>query len=222
MTELSSYCYKVMPFGLKNVGATYQRLMDRILAPMIGRNVQAYMDDMVITSEEKDQHIADLEELLTMIAKYNLKLNPKKCVFWVEVGKFLGFLLTKRGINANLDKCVAIIGMKSPVSVKEVQQLTRRMAALSRFLSASGDKGYIYFQCLKKNNCFIWTGECEEAFIRLKEYLASPPALCKPLSDTPLRLYFAVTDWVISSVIVQEQDRVQKPIYFVSKVMQGP
>ena len=104
MTKLSYYCYKVMPFGLKNANATYQRLMDRVLAPMIGRNVQAYVDDMVLTSQVKDQHVADLEELFTMIAKYKLKLNPKKCVFGIEAGKFLGFLLTKRGIEATVDR----------------------------------------------------------------------------------------------------------------------
>jgi len=98
MTELSCYCYKVMFFGLKNAGATYQRLMDRVLAPMIGRNVQAYVDDMVVTSQVKDQHVVDLEELFTTIAKYRLKLNLEKCVFGVEAGRFLGFLLTERGI----------------------------------------------------------------------------------------------------------------------------
>jgi len=145
MAELSSYCYKVMPFGLKNADATYQRLMERILAPMIGQNVQAYMDDMVVTLAEKDQHVADLEELFITIVKYNLKLNPKKCVFGVEAGKFLGFLLTEREIEANLDKCATIIGMRSHATVKEVQQLTGWMVTLSRFLSRAGDKGYLYF-----------------------------------------------------------------------------
>jgi len=145
MAEFANYCYKIMSFSLKNVGATYQRLMDRILAPMLGRNVHPYVDNMVVTSEEKDQYIADIEELFTTIAKYNLKLNPEKYVLGVEVGKFLGCLLTKRVIEANPDKCVAIIGMRSPANGKEVQQLTGRMAALSRFLSASGDKGYPYF-----------------------------------------------------------------------------
>jgi len=121
MTELSCYCYIVMPFGLKNAGATYQRLMDRVLAPMIGRNVQAYVDDMVVTLQVKDQHVADLEELFTTIAKYRPKLNPEKCVFGVEAGKFLGFLLTERGIEANPKKCAAILAMRSPISVKEVQ-----------------------------------------------------------------------------------------------------
>ena len=83
--------------------------------------MQAYVDDMVVTSQVKDQHVADLEELFTTIAKYRLKLNPKKCVFRVEAGKLLGFLLTKRGIEANPEKCAAILAMRSPVSVKEVQ-----------------------------------------------------------------------------------------------------
>ena len=134
MTERSCYCYKVMPFGLKNAGATYQRLMDRVLAPMLGRNVQAYVDDMVVTSQEKSKHVADLEELFTTIAKFKLKLNPEKCIFGVEARKFLGFLLTERGIEANPDKCAAILAMRSPATVKEVQQLTGRMAALSRFV----------------------------------------------------------------------------------------
>jgi len=120
MTELSSYFYKIMPFGLKNAGATYQRLMDRVLAPMIARNVKAYVDDMVVTFHKKDQHVADLEELFTTIAKYKLKLTPEKCIFGVEAGKFLGFLLTERGVLANPKKCATIIGMKSPTSVKEV------------------------------------------------------------------------------------------------------
>ena len=108
MTETCCYCYKVMSSGLKNAGATYQRLMDRILAPMLGRNVQAYVDDMVVTSQERGRHTIDLEELFATIAKYRVKLNPEKCVFGVEAGKFLGFLLTKRGIEANPDKCATI------------------------------------------------------------------------------------------------------------------
>jgi len=163
-----------------------------------------------------------MEELFATIAKYRIKLNPEKCVFRVEAGKFLGFMLTGRGIEANPDKCAAIIAMRSPTSVKEVQQLTRRMAALSRFVSTGGDKGHPYFQCLKKNSCLVWTEECETTFLRLKEYLATPPMLCKPQAGVPLRLYFTVKKWAISFVLVQEQDQVQKPIYFVSKALQGP
>jgi len=111
--------------------------------------------------------------------------------------------------------------MRSPTSVKEVQQLTGRMAALSIFVSAGGIKGHHYFQCLERNSRFAWTDECEAAFLKLKEYLATPPVLCKPQVGVPLHLYFAVTEWAISSVLVQEQDQVQRPIYFVSKALQG-
>ncbi|XP_068476954.1 uncharacterized protein [Phaseolus vulgaris] len=97
------------------------------------RNVYAYVDDMVVVSKERMRHVADLEELFVTISKYRLKLNPEKCVFGVEAGKFLGFMLTERGIEANPDKCAAIIAMRSPTSVKEVQQLMGRMAALSSF-----------------------------------------------------------------------------------------
>ena len=121
--------------------------------------------------------------------------------------------------EANPDNCATIIGMWSPTSVKEVHQLTGCMASLFRFLSAGGDKGYSYFHCLKKNNRFVWTRECEKAFTRLKENLASPPVLSKPLSGTPLRLYFTVIDQAISLVIRQEQNWVQTPVYFVSKVL---
>ena len=128
MIKLCSYYYKVMPFGLKNAGATYQKLMDKVLVHMIGQKVKAFVDDMVVTSREKDQHVANLEELFTTITKYKLKLNPEKFVFGVEGGKFLGFLLTERGIEANPEKCATIIAMRSPTSMKEVQQLTGRMA----------------------------------------------------------------------------------------------
>ena len=111
MTKRSCYRYKVIPFRLKNAGATYQRL----------RNVQAYVDDIVVMSLEKSKHVADLEELFVTIARYKLKLNPEKCVFGVEAWKFLGFLLSERGIEANPEKCAAILAMRSPATVKEVQ-----------------------------------------------------------------------------------------------------
>jgi len=122
---------------------------------MIGRNVQAYVDDMVVTSQVKDQHVTHLEKLFTTIPKYKLKLNPEKCVFRVEGGKFLGFLLTEREIDVNPEKCAAILATRSLISVKEVQQLIGRMAALSSFVSARGDKGHLYFQCPRRNNRFL-------------------------------------------------------------------
>jgi len=221
MGTKANFCYRVMPFGLKNAGATYQRMMDRILQPMLGRNVEAYVDDMVVTSVSGNNHADDLQELFDTINKYQLRLNPEKCVFGVKAGKFLGFMLTERGIEANPDKCMAIINMKSPSCIREVQQLTGRMAALARFLAKSGDKGHPYFQCLQKNNKFQWTPDCEQAFTELKEYLSRPPVLSRPEVGVPLQMYITVTEHAISSVLVQEKEGAQRPIYFVSRLLRG-
>nr|KYP55588.1 Retrovirus-related Pol polyprotein from transposon opus [Cajanus cajan] len=107
------------------------QLMDKVLAGQLGRNVEAYVDDMVVKSDSVSHHFADLQESFDTLARYQLKLNPAKCSFGVQAGKFLGFLLTHRGIEANPDKCSAIINMRSPAIVKEVQQLAGRMASLS-------------------------------------------------------------------------------------------
>jgi hypothetical protein len=137
MTNTCNYYYNAMPFGLKNAGATYQRLMDRVFSEQIGRNVEVYIDDMVVKTTEEGEHDQDRGDILASVRKYNMRLNPAKCSFGVQSGKFLGFMLTNRAIEANPDKCQAIIDMRSPTTVKEVQQLAGRIAALSRFLSCS-------------------------------------------------------------------------------------
>nr|KYP37867.1 Retrovirus-related Pol polyprotein from transposon 17.6 [Cajanus cajan] len=221
IADQANFCYRVMLFGLKNAGATYQRLMDKVLVNQLGRNVEAYVDDMVVKLTSIDRHFDDLQELFDTISKYQLKLNLKKCSFRVQAGKFLGFLLTHCGIEANPNKCSTIINMRSPSTVKEVQQLAGRMASLSRFLSRAADKALPLFQCLKKNDHFTWTTECEEAFTELKRSLASPPILPKPRPNIPLLVYISTSDRAVSAVLVQEQEASQVPIYFVSRVLQG-
>nr|KYP68986.1 Retrovirus-related Pol polyprotein from transposon 297 family [Cajanus cajan] len=111
--------------------------------------------------------------------------------------------------------------MRSPSTVKEVQQLAGRMASLSRFLSKAADKALPLFQCLRKNDRFTWTIECEEAFLELKKSLASPPILMKPWPSTPLLVYISASDRAVSAVLVQEQEGTQVPVYFASRVLQG-
>jgi len=135
ITEMGTYCYTVMPFGLKNAGATYQRMMDLFFRDHIGKNLEVYVDDMVVKTKEGGNHTEDLKEIFNQLRKYQMKLNPSKCAFGVNGGKFLGFMLTNRGIEANPDQCKAILEMHSPRSVKEVQRLNGRLAALHRFLS---------------------------------------------------------------------------------------
>ena len=144
------YCYKVMPFGLKNAEATYQRLVNRMFSKQIGRNMEVYVDDMLVKSREELAHLDDLKETFTTLKQYQMKLNPAKCVFGVASGKFLGFMVSQRGIEANPKKVQAIINMTSPKTVKEVQKLTGRITALNRFISRATDKCLPFFKTLKQ------------------------------------------------------------------------
>ena len=151
-----------MPFGLKNAGATYQRLVNHMFRPWIGRNVEVYMDNMLVKSLDEGKHLDDLQETFNTLRRYNMKLNPSKCAFGVASGKFLGFMVSHRGIEANPEKIKEILDMQPPQSIKEVQFLTGRVAALNRFVSKATDKCLPFFKVLKK--ALEWTDECQRAF----------------------------------------------------------
>ena len=124
ITSQGLFCYKLMLFGLKNAGATYQRLVNHMFRPQIGWNVEVYVDDMLVKSQDKGKHLDDLQETFDTFRQYNMRLNPNKCAFGVSSRKFLGFIVSHRGIEANLDKIQAILNMKRPQNIEEVQSLT--------------------------------------------------------------------------------------------------
>ena len=95
------YCYNVMPFDLKNAKATYQRLVTKIFRPLLGNTMEAYIDVMLVKSKERFEHAKHLQEAFELLRRYDMKLNPLKCVFGVSAGKFLGFMVTQRGIEVN-------------------------------------------------------------------------------------------------------------------------
>ena len=175
VTSQGLFYYRVMPFGLKNAGATYQRLMNRMFVSQIGRNVQVYVDDMLVKSQREEDHLEDLRETFDTLRSYNIKLNQGKCAFGVTARKFLGFMVSQREIEANPDKIWAIIKMKPLRNVKEVQSLNGNVAALNRFVSRATDKCLPFFRTLKKS--FEWTDECQQAFEELKPYLSALPLL---------------------------------------------
>ena len=148
-----------------------------------------------------------------------MKLNPAKCAFGVLTGKFLGFIVNNRGIEANPDKIKSVLDMPPPSNIKEVQRLTGRIVALSRFVSKVSNKCQPFFQVLKKS--FQWDAHCEEAFTALKTYLSSPPVLVSPSKGELLTLYLAVSDFSTSVVLVRDKDRVQQPIYYCSRALRG-
>ena len=136
--------------GLKNVRATYQRLVNQMFSKQIGRNIEVYVDDMHVKSKEEENHLNNLKETFNTLKQYSMKLNPAKCAFGVSSGKFLGFMVSQRGIEENPEKMRAILEMSSPKTVKEVQSLTGRVAALNRFISKATNKCFPFFKILKQ------------------------------------------------------------------------
>ena len=173
MTRQGTYYYQVMPFGLKNAEATYQRLVNRMFQKRIGSSMEVYIDDILVKSVKAKLHVDHLAESFQVLKDYKVKLNPTKCAFGVSTGKFLGFIVNNYGIEANPDKIKAVLDMQPPSNTKEIQRLTNRIAALSHFVSRSSDKCHPFFQVLKK--AFHWDAHYEEAFAALKTYLSSPP-----------------------------------------------
>ncbi|XP_052113192.1 uncharacterized protein LOC127744804 [Arachis duranensis] len=202
-------CYKVMSFGLKNAGATYQRLMSKIFHDLIGKTVEVYVDDILAKTKQPDDLITDLGKVFASLRQHGMRLNPLKCAFAMEAGKFLGFMITQRGVEANPEKCQTILQMKSPGCIKDVQRLAGRLTSLSRFLGASATKALPFFNLMKKGMAFEWTPACEEAFRHFKKILAAPPVLGKPKDGELLYLYLAITGEVLAAVLGLARGRIK-------------
>ena len=208
-----------MSFGLKNVSATYQRLMNKMFAHQIGRNVQVYIDDILVKSIWEDDHLDDLKETFNTLHSYNMKLNLNKCAFGVMAGKFLGFMVSQKGIEVNLDKIQAIMELTPPKNIKEVQSLNDKIATLNRFILRATNKCLPFFCTLKKS--FEWTTEFQQAFEDLKAYLSSPPLLSPSKLGEELLLYLAISLVAVSAALIKEESEVQKLVYFTSQALRG-
>ncbi|GAU34623.1 hypothetical protein TSUD_394140 [Trifolium subterraneum] len=193
MTESGNYYYNVIPFGLKNAGATYQRMMNKVFRGEIGDTLEVYIDDMIVKSHEEVDHTIHLQKVFEQARKVNMRFNPEKCTFGIRAGKFLGFYLTERGIQANPYKCRAFTEFPTPNDKKSIQTLNGLLTALSRF-----------------------------ALQHLKKALSEPPVLSRPEVGEVLYLYLAVVSEAVSATLIRETLEGQKPVYFTSKALQGP
>jgi hypothetical protein len=200
------YCYKVMTFGLKNARATYQKAIQKCLKSQIGKNVEAYVDDVVVKTTVEDMLIADLTKTFANLQEFKWKLNPRKCVFGAPSGLLLGFMVVHRGIEANPVKVDAIRKMAKPSNKKDVMKLTGMMVALGRFISKLGEKGLPFFKLLKKADKFVWDDEAQKAFEALKESLTTPPVKTPSILKETLLLYISATTNVVSTILVVERE----------------
>ena len=208
ITDHGLYCYMVMPFGLKNAGATYQRLVNIMFKEPISKTMEVYVDDMLVKSKVASDHISHLADTFNILRTYCMKLNPLKCAFGVASRKFLGVMVNQQGIEANLEKIHALIKMQSPSKTKDVQSLTGRVAALNGFISKATDKCLPFFDSFKGNKRFLWDDKCKQAFRALKEYLGKPSLLSKLVDVEPLFLYLVVSEYAISRALISKEEKV--------------
>ena len=185
--------------------------------PQLGKNIEIYIDDMVVKSKLESEHINNLRNIFEILRRHKLKLNASKCFFGVESRKFLGYMVTRHGIKVNPDQIRAINNLQPPWNPKKVQKLIGMIAALNRFVSQSADRCRPFFQLLNKWKGFEWTEECVLAFQQLKEYLSQPPITSRPEVGKVLFAYIAMASHAVSLVLVQVDSGVQRPIYYVSK-----
>ena len=221
-TPKGIFCYKVMPFGLKNAGATYQRAMQKIFEDMMHKIVECYVDDLVVKSKKRESHLSDLRKVFERLRKCQLKMNPLKCAFGVTSGKFLGFIVRHRGIEIDQTKIKAIQEMPEPRNLKELRGLQGRLAYIRRFISNLAGRCHPFNHLMKKDTSFDWDDSCRKAFESIKKYLSSPPVLGAPVKGKPLILYIAAQERSLGAMCAQEiEDRKETALYYLSRTLVG-
>ncbi|WJZ98533.1 hypothetical protein VitviT2T_017048 [Vitis vinifera] len=220
ITEWGTYCYKVMPFGLKNVEATYQQVVTTLFHDMMHMDVEVYVDDMIVKSQGRVDHLAALERFFERIQKFRFMLNPKKCIFGVTFGKLLGHIVSEQGIEVDPDKIKAILDMPVSRTEKEIRGFLGKLQYISRFITRLIDICEPIFCLLRKNQPTVWNDDCQLAFERITEYLLSPPVLVPPMLGRPLFLYLSVSDMALGCMLAQLDDSGnEQAIYYLSKRM---
>jgi hypothetical protein len=185
--------------------------------------VLTYVDDIIVKSTKQENHITDLQETFANFRQAGLKLNPEKCVFGVKKGKFLGCLVSMKGIEANPSKIEAILRTEPPSTKKGAQRLAGKLASLNILISRSAERNLPFFEILKSAEVFQWGPAQQKAFEELKQYLIDITTLTPPAPGAPLLLYVAASHSAVSAVLVQEkfegQIKKQALVYFVSEVL---
>ncbi|KAL0427735.1 UNVERIFIED_CONTAM: Transposon Tf2-12 polyprotein [Sesamum latifolium] len=217
-TPKGIYCYKVMPFGLKNAGDTYQRAMQGIFDDMLHKNIECYVDDLVVKSKKRGDHLYDLRKVFESLRRYQLKMNPSKCAFGVTSEKFLRFIVRQQGIEIEQAKINAILRMPEPRNIHELKSLQGKLAYLRRFISNLAGRCQPFSRLMKKDVPFEWDEACDKVFKSIKSYLMKPPVLVAPVR--PLILYVVAQERSVGILLAQKNDEGKdNALYYLSRTM---
>ncbi|CAL8135225.1 unnamed protein product [Prunus armeniaca] len=219
---IETYEWVVMPFGLKNAGATYQRAMNLIFHDLIGRTVEVYIDDVVVKSPSKADHVGHLRQAFNRMWAHGLKMNPKKCAFGVTAGNFLGFLVHQRGIEVDKNKATAIMTAPPPRTKKELQSFLDKVNFLRWFISnlAGKIRPLTPLLKLKDTERFVWGAEHQAALDDIKQYLSQSLVLMPPKRGKPLRLYISASEGSIGCLLAQNNEsKREQAVHYLSRTL---
>ncbi|WJZ84616.1 hypothetical protein VitviT2T_004214 [Vitis vinifera] len=187
---------------------------------MMHRDAEVYVDDMTVKSRYRVDHLTALERFFERIRPFRLRLNPKKCTFGVISRKLLGYMVSKRGIEANPDKIRVILDMPVPMTKREIRGFLGRLQYISRFIARLTDICEPIFRLLRKSQPTVWDDQCQRAFERIREYLLSPLILVPPTLGHPLLLYLSVSNVALGCMLAQLNDSgKERAIFYLSKRM---
>jgi hypothetical protein len=174
---------------------------------LIGRIIEAYVDDIIVKSKKTRDLVLDLTEVFAKLRQHGVKLNPEKCIFGVPRGMLLGFVVSERSIEANPKKISAIMNMGPIKNLKGVQRVTGCLASLSCFIARLGEHSLPLYKLMKKSDHFTWTPDAQEALDSLKNLLKSPLILTAPTVEEPMLLYITAKTQVVSAALVVERQK---------------
>jgi hypothetical protein len=222
ITPWGTFSYRVMPFGLKNVDATFQRAMTYIFHDLAAI-ILAYLDNLTARSKKRTQHLDDLRIIFQWCRQYNIRLNPLKCVLCVTVGRLLGFIISQSGITVDPLKVKDITEIPPPRNLRQLQSLQGKANFLRCFVPDYAIHAHSFLRLLCHDIPFHWDDYAQQSFDDLKAALSNAPLISAPNYNRDYILYVSASAVSVAGILIQlRDDNHEHVIYYVSKNLSGP